>query len=324
MTYVETLNGAYPNPTLYGGKGSNLIRLLKYNIKTPPGFIVNTNAYKKFITNSPLKEEIFSTLSIKYRPKDVLTLSAKIKNFFLTSNIPNEVVKEIKKKFIGIRKNLGKKISFSVRSSANIEDTSSFSFAGQAESYLNNNTLEEILKAVRNCWISLFSPNALLYLLQMRKNNIPISLIDLQMAVVIQKMVKSQVSGVLFTANVLNNNIDEMLINSSWGLGETITSNVIIPDLIILNKKKFNITKNVIGEKEKISIPNPEGSSTILLPTEQKFRECCSLNETQLLKLYELGLKLEKCFNYPQDIEWAIEDNTIYTLQSRPITTLRK
>ena len=158
----------------------------------------------------------------------------------------------------------------------------------------------------------------------MRKNNIKISVNNLQMAVIIQKMVKSQVSGVSFTANVINNVMDEMLINSTWGLGETITSNLIIPDLIILNKKKFNIIKYIIGEKEKTSILNPEGSSTILIPTEQKNKNVSSLNESQLIKLYKLGLKLEECFNYPQDIEWAIEDDKIYILQSRPITTLRK
>jgi len=324
MNYVETLNEAYPNPNLYGGKGSNLIKMLKLGIRVPPGFLVNTIAFKKFIKDSPLKEEIYSTLGNDYKPKDVIALSTKIKNFFLTSKIPHEIIKEIKKKFTDIYKKRGKEISFSVRSSANIEDTSNFSFAGQAESYLNKITLEEILEAIKNCWISLYSPNALLYLLQMRKNNIKISLNDLQMAVIIQKMVKSQVSGVLFTVNVINNIMDEMLINSTWGLGETITSNLIIPDLIILNKKKFNIIKYIIGEKEKSSVSNPRGSSTILIPTEQNLKESCSLNESQLFKLYKLGLKLEKRLKYPQDIEWAIEDEKIYTLQSRPITTLRK
>ncbi|NVM34145.1 MAG: PEP/pyruvate-binding domain-containing protein [Candidatus Lokiarchaeota archaeon] len=324
MTYVETLNEAYPNPSLYGGKGSNLIKMLKLGIRVPPGFLVNTIAYKKFINDSPLKEEIYSTLGNDYKPKDVIALSTKIKNFFLTSKIPHEIMKEIKKKFTDIYKKIGKENSFSVRSSANIEDTSNFSFAGQAESYLNKITLEEILEAIKNCWISLYSPNALLYLLQMRKNKIKISLNDLKMAVIIQKMVKSQVSGVLFTANVLNNKMDEMLINSTWGLGETITSNLIIPDLIILNKQKFEIIRTVIGDKEKSSVSNPKGSSTILIPTEQNLKESYSLNESQLFKLYKLGLKLEKCLNYPQDIEWAIEDNKIYTLQSRPITTLRK
>ena len=324
MTYVETINRAFPDPNLYGGKGSNLIKMIKLGIRVPPGFIVNTNAFTKFIKDSPLKEEIYNTLGSNYKPKEVITLSSKIKSLFQTSKIPVEIIQDIKKEFNNISKDLGEKASFSVRSSANVEDTSNFSFAGQVESYLNKITLEEILKDIKNCWISLFSPNALLYLIQIRKNNIQISLNELQMAVIIQKMIKPQISGVLFTANVINNEMDEMLINSTWGLGETITSNLIIPDLIILNKNKFAIIKKIIGEKEKLAIPNPEGSSTILIPTELKLKNQCSLNESQLHELHILGLKLEKSFNCPQDIEWAIEDNKLYTLQSRPITTLRK
>ena len=323
MTYVETLTNAHPNLTLYGGKGSNLIEMIKLGINVPPGFILNTNAYRKFLENSNLREEISKSLSTEYSPKDILIISNKIRESFLKSQIPYEVIKEIKKAYDEICLNFSSKISFSVRSSANIEDSSKFSFAGQAESYLNIITFKKILESIKNCWISLYSPNALLYLLHLRKNAKILSLIDLEMAVIIQKLVKSQISGVIFTANVINNATDEMLINSTWGLGDTITSNLIIPDLVILNKNKFDIIKYVIGEKEKISLPNPEGSSTILTATEQKFREQSSLNESQLLKLYNLGLKLEKHFKYPQDIEWAIENDKIYTLQSRPITTLR-
>jgi len=144
------------------------------------------------------------------------------------------------------------------------------------------------------------------------------------MAVIIQKMVNSQISGVLFTINVINNAKNEMLINSTWGLGETITNSSIIPDLIILSKEKFSIIKYIIGEKEKTSILSPEGNSTILIPTRQPLKEQYSLNKTELVTLYNLGLKLEKLFNYPQDIEWAIENNVVYTLQSRPITTFRE
>ncbi len=323
MTYVETLTNAQPNLTLYGGKGSNLIEMIKLGINVPPGFILNTNAYRKFLENSNLREEISKSLSTEYSPKDILIISNKIRESFLKSQIPHEVIKEIKKAYDEICLNFNSKISFSVRSSANIEDSSKFSFAGQAESYLNIITFKKILESIKNCWISLFSPNALLYLLHLRKNAKNLSLMELEMSVIIQKLVKSHISGVLFTANVINNATDEMLINSTWGLGDTITGNLIIPDLVIINKNKFDIIKYVIGEKEKISLPNPEGSSTILTTTEQKFRKLSSLNESQLLKLYNLGLKLEKHFKYPQDIEWAIENDKIYALQSRPITTLR-
>jgi len=115
-----------------------------------------------------------------------------------------------------------------------------------------------------------------------------------------------------------------MMINSTWGLGETITNNTIIPDLIIVKKSNCDIMKISIGKKEKTSIANPKGDSTLLIDTERKNQDKCSLTSSQLKQLHSLGLKLEELFKYPQDIEWAIENNTLYALQSRPITTLPK
>jgi len=324
MDYVNNLINSKPDPGLFGGKCSNLIHLISFGINVPPGFIVNTNAYKKFHEASELSEEIQNLLSNNYNPKDVIKISSKIENIYQKTSIPLEIVNEIKTAFNETCELLGGKISFSVRSSANIEDSIKFSFAGQAESFLNINSFDEILEGIKKCWISLYSPNALLYFLHLRKANLNISLLDLRMAVIIQKMLKSHISGVLFTVNVINNAKTEMLINSTWGIGDTITSNLVIPDMIILNRDKFSIKKCVIGDKEKTSVFNPEGSSTILEPTQQRLRSKSSLDASQLIKLFKLGLKIEEIFSYPQDIEWAIEGNKIYILQSRPITTLRE
>ncbi|GAF73036.1 unnamed protein product [marine sediment metagenome] len=323
MNYVDFLDNAKPNPSLFGGKGSNLINLINFGVNTPQGFIVNTNSYRQFLKTSHLNEKLLQIISTDYTPNDIMGISTRIKELFLRVQIPQGIVDEIKSAYINLVKKIGKKTSFSVRSSANIEDSKSFSFAGQAESYLNIKTFKDIVIYVKNCWISLYSPQALLYFLQMKKRNEEISLIDLEMAVIIQKMINSQTSGVLFTVNVLNNEKNEMLINSTWGLGELITNNLVIPDMIILDKKQFRLIKIIIGKKEKMSVPNPEGSSTILLDTKPELKEKLSLNNDQLFQLYNLGLNLETIFNYPQDIEWAIENDILYPLQSRPITTLR-
>ena len=322
MNYVNLFTNSQPNPSLFGGKGSNLIKLIKFGFNVPSGFIINTNAYVKFLESSQIKHQIHQTLSEDYNPKEVIHFSQKIKNLFLKSPIPQEIVDEISRHYQNLCEESGRNSSFSVRSSANIEDSKNFSFAGQAESFLNNKTLEEILSSIKNCWISLFSPQALLYLLQIKKTDVNLSINKLKMAVVIQKMINSDTSGVLFTANVINNDLNQMLINSSWGLGETIANNLIIPDLIILNKQNFQILKRIIGKKGKRSIPNPEGSSTILVENELEISNKCSVNESQLRHLYILGLQIESKFSYPQDIEWAIEHEIIYILQSRPITTL--
>ncbi len=324
MTYVEFLSNAKPLLNLYGGKCSNLIKMINLGINVPPGIVVNTRAFKKFLEHSSKIEKIFKKFSIDFKPKDVLNISKEIKNLFIEAQIPPEILKEIKEAYDIMCKNLGEKVSFSVRSSANIEDSTEFSFAGQAESYLNIINFEEIINSIKNCWISLFNPSALLYLLKIRKSKKSFLLKDLQMAVIIQEMINSKISGVLFTVNVINNSKNEILINSTWGLGETITSNLVIPDLIILNKNEFKIIKMVIGEKEKMSILNPKDSFTTLKATEKNLKEVCSLTKSQLFQLYKIGLKLEKSLNYPQDIEWAIEEDNIYILQSRPITTLRE
>jgi len=267
---------------------------------------------------------LMKLLSKRFHLKEILQHSIKIRDLILKSKIPKIIIDEIKVAFDKIKKKIWSKISFAVRSSATIEDSKKFSFAGHADTYLYNNNIHDIIASLKNCWLSLFSPRSMLYFLQMRKKGLNISLSDIYMAVIVQQMVNSQISGVFFTANVINNDSNQMLINSTWGLGNTIADDLIIPDTIVLKKKQFEIIKRIIGKKEKKSIKNPKGSYTILIETDSKSRTVCSINEKQLRQLHNLGLKIENAFNLPQDIEWAIENDKIYILQSRPITTLKK
>lgn len=323
LKYITFFNESTPNPALVGGKGLNILKLGNIKVTIPPGFIVNTNAYKKFIEKSSYHDQLIDLFSKNIKPKDVLNHSKELKSLIIKSTFPEYIKKEIKEVFDEINNKFKKKVSFAVRSSATIEDSKVFSFAGQAESFLNNKNFDEILLSIKNCWSSLFSPQALLYLLQMKKKGINFSLSNIRMAVIIQEMVDSEVSGVLFSSNVLDNNTTQMLINATWGIGETVTDNLIIPDMIILNKNEFKIIRYDIGKKERKSIQNPNGSGTILIENDLHSRSVCSLTDKQLHQLYDLGLKLENEFNYPQDIEWAIQNNVIYVLQTRPITTLK-
>ena len=277
-----------------------------------------------FLEESHIKPIIKEIFAKEYNPKEVLEISTKIKNLFLASDIPSNITSEIQQNHSKEFTDIDEHRSYVVRSSANYEDSNSFSFAGQAQSFLNIRSITEIILSIKMCWASLFSPQILLYLIQLNKRGFNITPLNLEMALVVQKMLKPQVSGVLFTANVINNNKEQMMINSTWGLGETITNNTIIPDLIIIKKGNCEVMKITIGKKEKTSIANPKGDSTILINTERKLQEECSLNLTQLKQLHNLGLKLEELFKFPQDIEWAIENNSLYALQSRPITTLPK
>ncbi len=323
MNYIKLFGEGVPNINLYGGKGANLIKLVKEGFDVPYGFIINTNSYKEFLESSEYSKQITELLTKEFNSKEILQLSTRLKSLILKSKIPEVVMQELKISYNQIFSGIEESDSFAVRSSATIEDSNIFSFAGQADTYLFINSFEDLLVSLKNCWASLFSPGALLYLLQMKKKGVLDSLINIRMAVVVQKMVESEISGVLFTVNVMTNNDNEMLINSTWGLGETIADNKINPDMIIINKENYNISNIVIGEKEKRSIRNPEGTpATILIENELKSRNICSLNELQLFQLCELGKKIEYVFQCPQDIEWAIENEKIYILQTRPITTL--
>jgi pyruvate,water dikinase len=272
---------------------------------------------------SEYNRQIKELLSKEFTAKDVLQLSSNIKDLILNSVIPDGVLREVKFAFKHIHESFNGEISFAVRSSASIEDSSNFSFAGQADTFLYNKSLEEIIDSIKKCWASLFSPGAILYLLQMRKQGVELSLLDIEMAVVVQKMVNSHISGTLFTVNVLDNDTTKIYIISTWGLGETLANNIIVPDTIIVDKANFEIIKLDIGKKEKKSIQNPEGSGTILVDNDSDSQNICSLNEDQIREICKVGLKIESALEFPQDIELAIEKGIIYVLQARPITTLK-
>ena len=322
MVYITSLKEGEEDSRLFGGKASNIITLIKNEINVPPGYVISTDAFTLFLEEACIKPRIKEIFAKEYSPKEVIEISTKIKNLFLTSQIPSTIISEIEQNQMKEFPDVDEHRSYVVRSSANYEDSNSFSFAGQAQSFLNIRSISEIILSIKKCWASLFSPQVLLYLLQLNKRGFNITPMNLKMAIVVQKMLNPQVSGVLFTANVINNNKDQMMINSTWGLSETITNNSVIPDMIILKKGKGDVLKISIGKKEKTSVANPKGESTILIETKKEIQEQCSLNSSQLIQLHKLGLKIEELFNYPQDVEWAIENNKLYILQSRPITTL--
>jgi pyruvate,water dikinase len=160
----------------------------------------------------------------------------------------------------------------------------------------------------------------LLSLLKNKQRGIELPTIN--MSVIIQEMIDSEMAGVLFTINVLNNNANQMLINGNWGLCETITNSSVIPDLIILDKNEFKVIESKVGDKEIRRVKNPDGPFTITVKNKPEIKNQLCLQYEHLLKLHHLGLNLENVFNYPQDIEWAFKDDILYTLQSRPITNL--
>jgi pyruvate,water dikinase len=201
-----------------------------------------------------------------------------------------------------------------VRSSAIAEDSSVASWAGQLESYLNVGR-ENLIDAVRKCWDSINSERVKNY---SQQYNIPSS--QLVVAVVIQKMVNSEVSGVMFTVNPITNNKNEIMIEAAHGLGELLVQGEITPDNYIISKKELTLTEGSLGSQRKMLVYENEQNKEISIPNNIKNEPI--LNARQLKEIADLGIKIEKHYGFPCDIEWAFEKGKFFIVQSRPITTL--
>ncbi len=202
-----------------------------------------------------------------------------------------------------------------VRSSAVDEDGETASFAGQHETYLNIVGPDAIIQAVNNCWESARSERVLEYRRQQG-----LSVDRLQIAVLVQQLVPADVSAVVFSANPITGNRDEVMINASWGLGESIVGGTVTPDTFVVRKSDLAITSRITADKLSMTVSVPGGTREVDVP--RFLRAQSSLNDEQMIEMAQLALTLEETMNYPVDIECAFAGGTLYLLQCRPITTL--
>jgi pyruvate,water dikinase len=304
----------------HGGKTTNLARLLGMGFRVPRGFSVSSLCFARMIEDIPQLSNLITTLENTDDYEEMLELAVGIQSLINPYEIPDDTKLQIANAFQNLKNETGDlEHGFAVRSSATIEDRSDISFAGQAESYLCIRETEGILDAVKRVWMSGFSPRAVIYL---HTKGIPLS--QMKMGVFVQEMLPVDVSGVTFTANVVTNSRDEMLINSTWGIGDTIVSGKIVPDTYLLNKSPLGLMGRELGTKEKTSRPEivEGGVKLMLIDTPQEKRKRFSLSDDALMKVAELGIEIEKKIGSPQDIEWCMKDGEIVILQTRPITTL--
>ena len=203
-----------------------------------------------------------------------------------------------------------------VRSSAVDEDGGAASFAGQYETFLNVSGVDAVVEAVGRCRASLRAPRVVAY---RRMNGLPTD--DVRLAVLVQQLVPSDVSAVMFTANPVSLNRDEIVVNASWGLGESIVGGTVTPDTIIVRKSDLRILSRDVAEKRRMTVSVDGGTDEVDVP---KFlRKTASLGDTQILEMARLGLSLEARHHRPVDVECAYHAQDLYLLQCRPITTLR-
>ena len=293
------------NISIAGGKGANLGELLQNNVQVPGGFVVTTYAYDEFLKNNGVDKIMKEITSGKYKG-DYDYVRKVISN----GKYPNEMLEQIKNAYGKDNKRVA------VRSSATAEDLSDASFAGQQETYLNVRSLEALLQRIKDCFASCFSDRSIEYRKKSGygENNV-------KGAVVVQDMIESECSGVMFTANVVNGNRDQMLINSSFGLGESVVSGIVNPDQFILDKYGQVISKT-LGKKECKIIYDENETKKVKVDLE--YQSKWSIGKEDIVKLYEIGKNIEKLYKKPMDIEWAKKNGKIYVLQSRAITTLNE
>jgi pyruvate,water dikinase len=277
----------------------------------PYGFCVTTESYKEFIDYNDLLE--FIVLVIKdANLENINQIGEKIREKIKQSVIPNHIEQEIIK---SINKT-GADNYYAVRSSATAEDLAFASFAGQQDTYLNIKGEKALIDSVKDCWASLFTDRAIIYRIQNKIEHEKV-----HMSVVVQKMVLSDISGIMFTADPISNSRKIISIDASFGLGEALVSGLVSPDIYKYNKSSSLIEDKTIAEK-RIAIIPVEGGGTKKeeLTSEKAISQV--LQDSQIKSLAELGIAIEKHYGNPQDIEWCLVKGKLYIVQSRAITSL--
>ncbi|MBN1139076.1 MAG: hypothetical protein JXM73_21025 [Anaerolineae bacterium] len=297
-----------------GGKGANLGDMAQAGLPVPPGFVITAPAYRHVVNTSGLAAKIDDTLLDLDRSlcDQLQEVEPRLRALFTDVAIPDEMEETI----VAYYRALGTDPAVAVRSSATAEDLAGASFAGQQETFLNVVGEEALLGAVRRCWSSLFTSQAIFYRCQHGFEDRQVS-----MGVVVQKMIDSEKAGVSFTVDPVLRNHYQMVVEGVWGLGEGIVSGQITPDHYKLDRETGEVVYQFIPDK-RIMFVQHGADGIVKLPVPAERVAARVLTDDELRHLVELGNRVEEHFGCPQDIEWAIENGAIYLLQSRPITCL--
>jgi pyruvate,water dikinase len=300
-----------------GGKGGSLGELQRAGIDVPPGFVVKTGAFERFVQalerESPLRARVQSL-----NPDDLDAVTACCKEMRArveAATLPDDVLAEISTAHTELC-NAGAQTPVAVRSSATTEDAIDASFAGLQDTYLWVTSLSETLHKVRSCWASLYSVESVTY---RRKRNMPEE--GVAMAVVVQKMVNARTAGVMFTRSPLTGDRSVITIEGAWGLGSAVVGGEVTPDRWVIGKITGEVPVRDISEKLIQHLPAAAGGVESISVAEDRRRLAC-MSDDELQALRAIGRKVERHYGRAQDIEWAVEreTNRILLLQSRPET----
>jgi pyruvate, water dikinase len=305
---------------LVGGKGASLGEMTRAGFPVPPGFIVTTPAYENFIANNRVDEVIEGLLAgLDIEDSAALARAAQqIQSVIFSSPLPPKVQEAIEEGY----EHLGKG-PVAVRSSATAEDLPQASFSGQQSTFLYVEGTEEVLRAVRACWASLYEARAIFY-----REDGGLNHREVDIAVAVQRMVDAEVSGVLFTADPNTDRRDRMVVEAIYGLGEPLVSGQLSPDLAVIAKATLQVISHQTATQPWALLHSRNGhgfwrgTARYEIPAAQQ--SLPKLSGEAVRELALLGLKIEQHYGCPQDIEWVLAQGRVYIVQSRPVTTLER
>jgi pyruvate,water dikinase len=304
----------------FGGKSATLGELLERGIPVPPGFAVSTSAFRTFVDEAGLGGKIAAEMA-RVSPGDVDSVGAAshaISEAMRSAPVPDAVRDEVARRYA----ELGEP-PVAVRSSALGEDSQDATFAGQQETYLWVRGADHVADAVRDCWVSLYSPPAIAYRARLGAGDEP------AMGVAVQLMVDAEVSGVMFTCNPVSGDPSMVAVNASWGLGLAVVGGEVTPDDYLVSKVTREVVREHVHAKDVEYVPDAGGRGAVRRDVPQERREVPCLDATALDALVEVAGRIERCFGSQQDVEWAIARGmelpaSLFVVQSRPVTAVQR
>ena len=309
---VMALDDPGAAPGVVGGKGASLARLARAGFRVPPGFHVTTSAYLDFIGRGGLREPVLAAMS-GVDVSDAATFdaaAARIGDLFAGQPVPAPAAAAI----AGAYACLGDDVPVAVRSSATVEDLPGMSAAGQHDTYLNVRGEAAVLDAVRRCWASLWSARAIGY--RARRGAGPG---EVSIAVVVQQLVLAEAAGVMFTIDPVDGAHDEVVVSANWGLGESVVAGEVTPDVAVVDRASGALVSYQVGSKEMMTVA--DGAATRAAGTPAGLRSAAVLSPDQVGELARVGLAIERLYDEPVDVEWALAAGELSVVQARPITT---
>ncbi|MEK7577586.1 MAG: phosphoenolpyruvate synthase [Patescibacteria group bacterium] len=297
-----------------GGKGANLGEMTKAGFPVPNGFVLTAQAYFQFLEESGLTDDLHRILGgLDVNNSDKLAKASKdIEHKITHARFPQEIATEVINAYLSLDK--GKNVLVAVRSSATAEDLPTASFAGQQATFLNVTGEANLLEKIKEAWASLFTARAIFYRVTNKFDHFKVGI-----AIPVQIMVQSEFSGIMFTLDPVTNDKSKIVVDAIIGLGEMIVQGAVTPDHFKIDKKEKKIIEKEVNIQEKVM--RRDGTKTHIVVLSPKEGSKQKISDEMVLKIAAVGEKLEKHYYFPQDIEWSVEKDKVYIVQTRPVTT---